>query len=110
LPGNIVGLSGFEDVDIGETIAATEEDEPLPFVEIDPPTVMMSFAVNDGPFAGTEGSKVTSREIRDRLIREGRTNVSIKGGRHRQRWRIQSQRARCHASRRRCRANATRRI
>jgi GTP-binding protein len=78
IAGNIVGLSGFEDVDIGETIAATEEDEPLPFVEIDPPTVMMSFAVNDGPFAGTEGSKVTSREIRDRLIREGRTNVSIK--------------------------------
>ena len=78
IAGNIVGLSGFEDVEIGETITATEEDEPLPFVEIDPPTVMMSFAVNDGPFAGTEGSKVTSREIRDRLIREGRTNVSIK--------------------------------
>lgn len=78
IAGNIVGLAGFEDVDIGETIAADQEDEPLPFVEIDPPTVMMSFAVNDGPFAGLEGSKVTSREIRDRLIREGRTNVSIK--------------------------------
>ncbi len=50
----------------------------LPFVDIDPPTVMMSFAVNDGPFAGLEGDRVTSREIRDRLIREGRTNVSIK--------------------------------
>lgn len=78
IAGNIVGLSGFEDVDIGETIAATEDAEPLPFVEIDPPTVMMSFAVNDGPFAGIEGSKVTSREIRDRLFREARTNVSIK--------------------------------
>lgn len=78
IAGNIVGLAGFEDVDIGETIAAEQEDEPLPFVEIDPPTVMMSFSVNDGPFAGLEGSKVTSREIRDRLIREGRTNVSIK--------------------------------
>ncbi|MDF1861765.1 MAG: translational GTPase TypA [Verrucomicrobiales bacterium] len=78
IAGNIVGLAGFEDVDIGETIAAEQEDEPLPFVEIDPPTVMMSFAVNDGPFAGLEGSKVTSREIRDRLIREGRSNVSIK--------------------------------
>lgn len=76
--GNIVGLSGFEDVDIGETIAADQESEMLPFIEIDPPTVMMSFAVNDGPFAGIEGSKVTSREIRDRLFREARTNVSIK--------------------------------
>jgi len=76
--GNIVGLAGFEDVDIGETIAADGESEPVPFVEIDPPTVMMSFSVNDGPFAGLEGDRVTSREIRDRLIREGRTNVSIK--------------------------------
>jgi len=73
-----VGLSGFEDVDIGETIAWSEEDKPLPFVEIDPPTVMMSFSVNDGPFAGIDGDRVTSREIRDRLIREARTNVSIK--------------------------------
>lgn len=78
IAGNIVGLSGFEDVDIGETIAADQDSEPLPFVDIDPPTVMMSFAVNDGPFAGLEGDRVTSREIRDRLIREGRTNVSIK--------------------------------
>ncbi len=76
--GHIVGLSGFEDVDIGETIAATAESEPVPFVEIDPPTVMMSFAVNDGPYAGTEGNRVTSREIRDRIFREARTNVSIK--------------------------------
>ena len=76
--GHIVGLSGFEDVDIGETIAATAESEPIPFVEIDPPTVMMSFAVNDGPYAGTEGTRVTSREIRDRIFREARTNVSIK--------------------------------
>ncbi len=76
--GHIVGISGFEDVEIGETIAADAESDPLLFVEIDPPTVMMSFAVNDGPYAGTEGDRVTSREIRDRLIREGRTNVSIK--------------------------------
>jgi GTP-binding protein len=76
--GHIVGLSGFEDVDIGETIAATAESEPIPFVEIDPPTVMMSFSVNDGPYAGTEGNRVTSREIRDRIFREARTNVSIK--------------------------------
>ena len=76
--GHIVGLSGFEDVEIGETIAADSELEPIPFVEIDPPTVMMSFAVNDGPYAGTEGTSVTSREIRDRIFREARTNVSIK--------------------------------
>ena len=78
IAGNIVGLSGFEDVDIGETIATDEESVPIPFVEIDPPTVMMTFAVNDGPFSGREGKHVTSREIRDRLLREARTNVSIK--------------------------------
>jgi len=76
--GNIVGISGFEDVDIGETIAGNEELEPIPFVEIDPPTVTMSFSVNDGPFAGLEGDRVTSREIRERLVREARTNISIK--------------------------------
>ena len=76
--GNIVGLAGFEEVDIGETITSSEESEALPFVEIDPPTVMMTFSVNDGPYAGMEGDKVTSREIRDRLVREARTNISIK--------------------------------
>ncbi|MCB1230553.1 MAG: translational GTPase TypA [Verrucomicrobiae bacterium] len=75
--GNIVGISGFEEVDIGDTLGATEDTEALPFVEIDPPTVQMQFCVNDGPFAGREGKKVTSREIRDRLIREARTNISL---------------------------------
>ncbi len=75
--GNIVGLAGFEDADIGETLAGSETVEALPFVEIDPPTVQMAFSINDGPFAGKEGSRVTSREIRDRLFREARTNVSI---------------------------------
>ena len=75
--GNIVGIAGFEELDIGETLASSEESETLPFVEIDPPTVMMSFSVNDGPMAGREGDRVTSREIRDRLIREARTNISI---------------------------------
>ncbi|MFP6901744.1 MAG: translational GTPase TypA, partial [Opitutales bacterium] len=78
IAGNIVGLSGFEDLEIGETIAAIEKSEPIPFVEIDPPTVMMSFSVNDGPFSGREGNHITSREIRDRLLREARTNISIK--------------------------------
>ncbi|MBT3636651.1 MAG: translational GTPase TypA [Opitutae bacterium] len=76
--GNIIGVSGFEEVDIGETLAGDAEAETLPFVEIDPPTVMMSFSVNDGPMAGREGDRVTSREIRDRLIKEARTNISIK--------------------------------
>ncbi|MCH2062649.1 MAG: translational GTPase TypA [Roseibacillus sp.] len=75
--GNIVGLAGFEDVDIGETLAASEEAEALPFVAIDPPTVQMQFAVNDGPFAGRDGRNVTSRAIWDRLQREVKTNVSI---------------------------------
>jgi GTP-binding protein len=77
VPGNIVGLAGFEEVDIGETIVATEEQEPLPFVEIDPPTIQMEFAINDGPFAGQDGKKVTSRQIRERLVRETKTNISI---------------------------------
>ena len=76
--GNIIGLSGFEEIDIGETLSGNPEVELLPFVEIDPPTVMMSFSVNDGPMAGREGERVTSREIRDRLLREARTNISIK--------------------------------
>ena len=78
IAGNIIGVSGFEEVDIGETLSSEEEAETLPFVEIDPPTVMMSFSVNDGPLAGREGDRVTSREIRDRLIKEARTNISIK--------------------------------
>ena len=75
--GNIIGLAGFEDVDIGETLAANEGAEPLPFVAIDPPTVQMQFAVNDGPFAGRDGRNVTSRALWDRLQREIKTNVSI---------------------------------
>lgn len=75
--GNIVGIAGFEDVDIGETLVANENVEALPFVAIDPPTVQMQFAVNDGPFAGLDGKKVTSRAIWDRLVRELKTNISI---------------------------------
>lgn len=75
--GNIIGLAGFADVDIGETLAADQRAEPLPFVAIDPPTVQMQFAVNDGPFAGRDGKNVTSRAIWDRLQREMKTNISI---------------------------------
>ncbi len=75
--GDIVGLAGFDDVDIGDTLAAQQDTQPLPFVEIDPATVQMEFSVNSGPLAGRDGKKVTSRQIRERLIRETQSNISI---------------------------------
>jgi GTP-binding protein len=75
--GNIVGLSGFEDVDIGDTLTAEETGHALPFTQIDPPTLEMQFCVNDGPLVGQEGKLVTSRQLRERLMRELKTNVSI---------------------------------
>lgn len=75
--GDIVGLAGFDDVDIGDTLAADQAAEALPFVEIDPATVQMEFSVNNGPLAGKDGKKVTSRQIRERLIRETQSNISI---------------------------------
>ncbi len=75
--GNIVGLAGFEDVDIGDTLDIREDAHALPFQQIDPPTLEMQFAVNDGPLAGQEGKFVTSRQLRERLMRELKTNVSI---------------------------------
>ena len=76
--GNIVGLSGFEDIDIGDTLTADEAGHALPFTQIDPPTLEMQFCVNDGPLVGQEGKLVTSRQLRERLMRELKTNVSIK--------------------------------
>ncbi|MBM3861052.1 MAG: translational GTPase TypA [Verrucomicrobia bacterium] len=75
--GNIVGLSGFEEVSIGETLCDNEEREPIPFQEIDPPTIQMQFAVNDGPLAGKDGRLVTARHIGERLHKETRTNISL---------------------------------
>lgn len=75
--GNIVGISGFEDVDIGDTLTIDENGHALPFTQIDPPTLEMQFCVNDGPLVGTEGKLVTSRQLRERLMRELKTNVSI---------------------------------
>jgi len=75
--GNIVGLSGFEDIDIGDTLSTLEEGHALPFTQIDPPTLEMQFCVNDGPLVGQEGKLVTSRQLRERLFRELKTNVSI---------------------------------
>ena len=76
--GNIVGVSGFEDADIGDTLTADEAGHALPFTQIDPPTLEMQFCVNDGPLVGTEGKLVTSRQLRERLFHELKTNVSIK--------------------------------
>ncbi|HMP73568.1 MAG TPA: translational GTPase TypA [Kiritimatiellia bacterium] len=75
--GNIVGISGFKDLDIGETLCANETQEPLPFSIIDPPTIQMQFCVNDGPLAGREGKFVTARHLRERLVKETRTNISL---------------------------------
>ncbi len=75
--GDIVGITGFEEIFIGETLVDNEEREALPFVDIDPPTIAMKICVNDGPLAGREGKLLTARQIKDRLIRETRTNVSI---------------------------------
>ena len=75
--GNIIGIAGFEDADIGETLAKDEDTIPLPPVNIDPPSVQMQFSINDGPFAGKDGKHVQSRVIRERLFREQKTNVSI---------------------------------
>ncbi len=75
--GDIVGLSGFTEIYIGETLTDREERAPLQFVEIDPPTIRMRILVNDSPFAGREGKFVTARHIRERLVRETRGNVSL---------------------------------
>jgi len=75
--GEIVALSGMSDITIGRTLCAPEVIEPLPFVKISDPTIEMTFAVNDSPFAGREGKYVTSRNLRDRLERELLKDVSL---------------------------------
>lgn len=76
--GDIVGIAGFEDVFIGETLADKPERGALPYIPIDPPTIQMEFAVNDGPLAGTDGKLVTARHIWERLVKETRTNVALR--------------------------------
>ena len=76
--GDIVALSGIEDINIGDTICDINNPEKIPFVDIDEPTVSMTFSVNDGPLAGREGQFVTSRHIRDRLFKELERNVSLR--------------------------------
>jgi GTP-binding protein len=76
--GDIVAIAGLPEATVAHTICAPEVETPLPAQPIDPPTLAMTFRVNDSPLAGTEGSKVTSRMIRDRLLREAEGNVALR--------------------------------
>lgn len=76
--GDLIALSGFENVHIGDTIADAAQPEALPYVNIDEPTLAMSFCVNTSPFAGREGKFVTTPKLRERLYRETRTNVALR--------------------------------
>ncbi len=76
--GDIVWISGIENISIGDTVCAPDCFEPLPFTKISEPTVEMTFSVNDSPFAGKEGKFVTSRQLRDRLMRELLKDVSLR--------------------------------
>lgn len=76
--GNIVAVAGFSDANIGETITCPNEPQALPLIKVDEPTLQMGFSVNDSPFAGQEGTFVTSRQLRDRLYRELETNVALR--------------------------------
>ncbi|HZH47678.1 MAG TPA: translational GTPase TypA, partial [Roseococcus sp.] len=76
--GDIVAIAGLSESTVPDTICAPEVSAPLPAVPVDPPTLAMTFRVNDGPLGGREGKKVTSRQIRDRLLREAEGNVAIR--------------------------------
>ena len=76
--GDIVAIAGFGEATVADTLAATEVTKPLPSQPIDPPTLAMIFSINDSPLAGRDGDKVTSRMIRDRLMREAEGNVAIR--------------------------------
>lgn len=78
VPGDILAIAGVEGITIGETVTSAETPKPLPQVQIDEPTIAMTFSINNSPFSGREGQFVTSRNLRDRLDRELLTNVSIK--------------------------------
>lgn len=77
-PGDVLAIAGVEGITIGETVTSAETPAPLPKIQIDEPTIAMTFLVNNSPFAGREGTYVTSRNLRDRLDKELLTNVSIK--------------------------------
>lgn len=76
--GDIVAIAGLTDAEIGETVCDPSNLEPLPFTEVDEPTLSITFSVNNSPFAGQDGDFVTSRHLRDRLMKELETNISLK--------------------------------
>jgi len=76
--GDLVAVAGFDEVNIGETIACPDHPEALPLIRVDEPTLQMTFVINDSPFAGKEGKFVTSRQLRDRLQKELLTNVALR--------------------------------
>ncbi|MGD8189978.1 translational GTPase TypA [Brevibacillus ginsengisoli] len=76
--GDIVAVAGLEDINVGETVCDPENPNPLPLLNIDEPTLQMTFVVNNSPFAGREGKHVTSRKLRDRLMDELETDVSLR--------------------------------
>lgn len=77
-PGEVIQIAGLPEIYVGDTISDDENTKPLPLITVDPPTVAMDFLVNDSPFAGKEGTQVTTRQIRERLTRELETNVGLK--------------------------------
>ena len=77
-PGDVLAIAGVEGITIGETLTSAENPKPLPKIQIDEPTIAMTFTINNSPFAGREGTFVTSRNLRDRLDKELLTNVSIR--------------------------------
>ncbi len=77
-PGDVLAIAGVEGITIGETVTSAEDPKPLPNIQIDEPTIAMTFTINNSPFAGREGEYVTSRNLRDRLDKELLTNVSIR--------------------------------
>ena len=77
-PGDLLAIAGVEGITIGETVTSAENPRPLPVVQIDEPTIAMTFTINTSPFVGREGSYVTSRNLRERLDKELLTNVSIR--------------------------------
>ncbi len=78
LAGDIVAVAGVEDIHIGDTVADRERPQPLPPIRVDEPTIAMMFGINTSPWAGRSGSRVTSRMVRERLLHEGRRNVSLR--------------------------------
>ncbi len=76
--GDIIAITGMSELNVGETITSIEKPRILPLIEVNAPTITMSFIANDGPFAGKEGKLVTSRNLRDRLMRELKSNVALR--------------------------------